>query len=115
MISSFFSLLTSPLGLLIAVIAFIGFKQARKRRKKVDREWTNASRKVAAGSAPGAPRKSPGRSAQGYAKQSRSQLRRAAYDALREKTGQELTFAGRLVRCDGFMRNLYLARGRIEL
>ena len=37
------------------------------------------------------------------------QLPEELEDELRGRTGQPLTFSGRLVRCDAFMRNLFVA------
>jgi len=42
------------------------------------------------------------------------QLPLDAESELSEKIGQQLAFTGRLVRCDGLMRNLYIADGEIE-
>ncbi len=41
------------------------------------------------------------------------QLPPAAEKELRERRGEELTFEGELVRCDAFVRNLFVAHGRV--
>ena len=42
------------------------------------------------------------------------QLDEAALKGLEEGTGRSICFAGRLLRVDGFMRNIYVASGRLE-
>lgn len=41
------------------------------------------------------------------------QLPEEALEALESKVGQEVTFEGRLTGCDAFMRNLFVAAGRV--
>lgn len=50
----------------------------------------------------------------GRAVQAIVRLPAADVEPLRPRIGETLTFSGTLVSCDSFMRNLYVADGRIE-